>query len=203
MSVAENESTSKSAQYGVGVDAISNPESGTNFGEATSFGGPITIRNSNMAITGVSGGGSGITITNAGLSIIGASGTQRGVSGSMGSGYTGFILTNANAIITGASGGATGLTVQHAGITLTGRSGDSQVALSVSGALSVSYASGVTFTGPGPVVVSNSGQLRFLAATSGTIVAGSGTSISGLIPQGFITVMVSGVIGKIPYFGET
>ena len=48
---------------------------------------------------------------------------------------------------------------------------------------------------------SSSGTMSFLVATSGTIVAGSGTSMSGIIPQGYITVVVSGVIGKIPYFG--
>lgn len=45
-----------------------------------------------------------------------------------------------------------------------------------------------------------SGAIAFLMATSGGAAAGSGASISGLVPQGFITIVVSGAVGRIPYF---
>lgn len=114
MSVNENESTAKSASMGVGVDAISNPISGTSFPEAVAL--------------------STVTVSNVFSATASASFNQIFVSGK-------FSTTSA------------------------------------------------------------SGTMSFLTATSGTIVAGSGTSMSGIIPQGYITVVVSGVIGKIPYFG--
>ena len=112
MSVNSNESTAKSAAYGVGVDMISNPISGTSFPEAAAFSGPVTASNTFTATAS-------------------ASFTQLFVSGIFNTGASGYI---------------------------------------------------------------------FLIATSGGAAAGSGASISGMIPQGFVTVVVSGAVGRVPYF---
>ena len=88
MSVNENESTAKSATMGVGVDMITNPISGTNFGEAVVFGSTATFN----GITSIAASASISQITISGLFRTGSSGIT--------------LIQNVSGAATGGSGGS-------------------------------------------------------------------------------------------------
>lgn len=92
MSVNENESTARSASQGVGIDAISNPTSGTSFGEQVSLQG-VTVAGSATfsAITSITGSASFSQITISGLLRTNSSGLT--------------LIQNVSGAATGGSGG--------------------------------------------------------------------------------------------------